>query len=324
MKKILFLLIISLYAFGTNHFSISLENKSNHTFEDYLFIDVNSSEHLIKKNSFNNLNLNGNFNDLIGLNYDIGSLSNSDKFSTQEIYVGTTHTKYIGYKKIRQDITYNAKPTKKDTIQYTFFNILTLTKSDFSTLNRETFIKKINGTDANLTKNVHRKYNLEINALTTENLYDMVKEDSLKDENYFYGFAISQNFKSRFRLYGIVIASYEQYDYSEGTAYYYTTDINGTTIQEAVKDTSDDDQNKLIAVNGQYKGYGLGYKLTAEAYWDNLSIFITSYMKKITLKNYHSGVSKKAAEDDAPSQVISVDKITFSNNYTTFGLRYRF
>jgi hypothetical protein len=282
---------------------------------------------------------------MAGFSYTKNDYQSSDKYTDKEVYLGTNVMKYIGYREISQDITYtlnheykyttlNTDPildykiissqVKKDTKEYTFFNILTYSKSKLT----ETSTEEHNST----TVKVFSKYTLEKTSLSTENLYDMIKQDALNGKDYIYPVVISKNFNSRFRIYGLVILSYEHYDYSEISGY----NENNNTQSIYVKGSSDMLADNLMsngegkgpeyesAISGKFKGYGYGYNITAEAYWDNLSIFATSYFKKLTLKNYHSEISKREEDTHKPYNIVGNDEITISNNYLIFGLKYRF
>ena len=320
MKRIIVLVFISCYSLFANTLNISLDYNYNYKFEDFLFVDTNITEHLSTQENYLNLHLDGNYNNILGFEYDKSNLSSSDKFDTLELYIGNDISKYFSYKKTTQDIEYGSRNTSKNTQEFIFFNFYSLLKSDFSVSSTESFGKKISGVDTNLTVQVNRIYDLEINSFSSENFYDMVKNDAIKGKDYFYGLSISKNYNSKYRLYGIAILSYEKWDLSNGEAYYY--DINGT--KNEVKDVSDDDENKLIAVNGKFEGFSYGYKLTAEAYWEDVSIYLTAYTKKTILKNYHKGVKYKEPASDAPKQVIAKEKLTSSNNYLTLGIKYKF
>lgn len=357
MKKILLLLFILVSIQAKNQFDISLEYKNNYSFEDYILrshiykqtAEANSSDlvgitAINTKNTgnFSLLNLNANFNDMIGINYSQNNIKQPAKFQNIELYFGTNVMKFFSYKKIKQDIIYNTNfqydyklkdadntdtikihnsDTSKDTTQLTFFNILIYSKSHFNESSKET----INNT----TSITHTKYDLEITSLTSENFYDTVKNDALIGNDYIYPIAIAKNFtisKNNFRIYGLALLSYEHYDYSKVSGY---KDSNSTT-SIYIKSDADGKANDIMLkadekeISGKFKGFGYGYKLTAEVYWDNFSMFITSYMKKLSLKNYHSGISKRESNSAKPNNIVGNDTITFSNRYTTFGIKYRF
>jgi hypothetical protein len=279
--------------------------------------------------------LDGNFNDIIGAEYEINNFESSDKLEKTKLYVGSTRTLYLAYEEASQDVVYKnttQRNTGKSSKKFTLYDILSFSKSEFKSTNTETFARDLNdgNGEQNITAQVFRKNQYDIVSLSTENLYQSIKEDCYEGNDYFYGVAISQNFTPNFRMYGLMIASYEHHDYHKGEAYFFSEDENGTSVRTTVKNDSDDDHNKLIAVDGRFKGMGFGYKLTAELHYQNLSFFITGYTKKTTLDNYHTGIKNyvkptdDSADDGFPSQVIRKKTITYKEEYLTFGLKYRF
>lgn len=327
MKKLLFLATMFLGTFlSGDYLDISIDTKSNYNFDEYLFKDINSTntEKLEKKISYNELHLSGNFNNIIGFNYYKNKIASPDSFDSKEIYLGSDKTKFLGYQRDETTIHYGSRINTAKTTKYTIYDILTVEQNKVNSNDIETFYPgtATDPTDTNtsVTSNVDRYMDYQKIILSSENLYNHVKENAIDGENYFNGVAISQNFSSMFRLYGVVIASYEQDDYSKGSAKY--VDANGTT--QSIFNPAVADRDKLVARDGRFKGFGYGYKLTAEVYWKDFSLFVTGYYKKTNLKNYYSTVKYAEAGADPVSNVIAVDKINFLQQYTSFGLRYRF
>jgi hypothetical protein len=329
MKRHLLLTILFLSTFvSADYLDVSLETKSNVAFDNYLFKDINKTEKLEKALSFDSLVLSGSFNEIIGFNYSKNSMTSPNKIDFKEIYIGSSKTKFLGYAKDKTTLQYGNRSHTTDTIKYTFYDLLTYEKSDISSIASETFTPGvIDSTDVNttVTGDVTRTFKFERVAISTENLYEHIRENTIDGENYFYGVAVAQNFTPWLRMYGVIIASYEQQDYSKGSADYYK-DINGTKVLASIFNIEQDDTRELIPENGRFKGFGYGYKLTAEAYWKDLSFFITSYYKKTKLKNYHSGIKYAVIDDDFEpiANLIAEPELNFLQKYTSFGVRYRF
>ncbi len=320
MKKFFVAMIMCLGTFlSGDYLDISIESKPNYKFEEYLFKDINTTntQKLEKKISYNELHLSGNFNNIVGFNYHKNDIASPDSFDSKEIYIGSDKTKFLGYQQDETTIHYGSRTSKAKTTKYTIYDVLTIEQNKLSSNDVETFT-----IDTNTTDTIFRTMDYQKIILSSENLYNHVKENAIDGENYFNGVAISQTFNSMFRVYGVVIASYEQHDYSKGSAKYFT-DVNGTKTLINVFD-ADADTQKLLPEDGKFKGFGYGYKITAEAYWKNFSLFLTTYYKKTDLKNYQSKIKYAAPDAEQVANVIAVEKINYLQQYTSFGLRYRF
>jgi len=341
MNILLLLITIPAYLLSANFLEVSLENKNNYQFEDHIFYDTSTlgNEHLSKRKSFNNININGNFNEMIGFEIDHSDLSNNMKYNEYEIYFGTPKLKFFAYSRsdenmkydvIPRDLSYNISNntsinTKKDSYKYTFLSFITVKNSDFTTTNKE--IIKTGGEEAH-SEDVTRSYNLEIKSISTENLYETTKDNVLNNIEYIYPVAISKNATSWLRFYGVLIASFENYDYSEGEAYYFKTTPGTNTISKADLFKADEDTGDLTSANflaiaprdGRFKGFGYGYKLTAEAHIKNFSFFITSFYKKVSLKNYSTPNGPNTYSDG----ITNLQKLNVKEKYTSFGIKYRF
>ncbi len=336
MKRILLFVTILFYSFlNADYLDITLENKSNYHFEDYLFNDINVTRDinttktgkLEKILSYNELHIGGNFNNIVGFNYYKNNLSSPDSFDSKEVYFGSSKTKFLSFQQDKTTIHYNTRVHNRETSKYTIYDILTIEKNKITSTDQENFYQNYTAqTGLFGPVTVYRSMDYEKITLTSENLYNHVKENALDGENYFYWVSVSQNFNSMFRLYGVAIASYEQHDYSDGEANYNTTDGNGTIVSINVFNTSRGDAKiaDYLATDGKFKGFGYGYKLTAEAYWKDFSFFVTSYYKKTNLKNYHTAVRDALPDTDPVANIISNDKLLFLQKYTSFGFRYRF
>ena len=325
MKKIFVAMVVFVGTFlSGDYLDISIASKPNYNFEEYLFKDINTinTEKLSKKISYNELHLSGNFNNIIGFNYYKNDMASPDSFDSKEIYIGSDKTKFLGYQKDETIIHYGTRVSKAKTTKYTVYDVLTIEQNKLSSNDIETFYPGVTADDditTAVTSNVDRKMDYQKIILSSENLYNHVKENAIDGENYFNGAAISQNFSSMFRVYGVVIASYEQHDYTKGAA---TFDNNGT--MKSIYNSAVDARDDLVAREGRFKGFGYGYKLTAEAYWKDFSLFVTGYYKKTSLKNYYNSIKYPASGAEQVANVIAVDKINFLQQYTSFGLRYRF
>jgi len=327
MTKILFILFIPFYFLYANFLELSLENKNNYTFENQIFYDTNttstSNQHLSKKKNFNNLNIQGNFNDMIGINLNYSDIDGKEEFHSNEIYIGTPSLKYLAYKEETQNIIYDTyiNPQTKmsqEGYEYTFVHFLVVSRSKIKTVNKEKFIRTIDKTPFEYDQDFYRNITLETKSLTSENFYFNTKDDVLNNEEYIYPIAIAKNINSWLRVYGVAIFSVEQYDYSEGDTYY--LDENSTTVPKKEIREDGSDEYKSLVKDARFKGFGTGYKLTLEAHISDFSFFITSYKKDISLKN------QSTAQDDGTykDNIVALEKLKFKKQYTTFGLKYRF
>ena len=324
MKKIVPLLIFFHLSLFGDHFDLTIQTHSDRSFEEYLFVDTNTTQKLSKDIGYSELELSGNFNNIVGFHYTKNSIPSPDSIESKEIYIGTAKTKFLGYQLNDSDITYGARKYTQDSVKYTFYDLLTYEKTDIKTSGVESFIRQ---KDGNASEDMaYRALRVEKVILSSENLYHHVKENALEKDDYFYGVAISQNFTPWLRVYGIAIASYEQHDYSKGEANYYA-DVNGSQALVGVYDFDANTKNTL-PTDGRFKGFGYGYKLTAEAYWKNLSLFVTSYYKKTSLKNYHTRIRDPETDVKGVLQyepnITQKDTLDYLQKFTSFGLRYRF
>lgn len=327
MKKLFFILIFPFYLFALDYIDISIENKQNQQFEDYLFVDTNgtTTQDLITNESYQNINLEGNFNDIIGFSLNRSNIKSPNKYENEHLYVGTPYLKFFSYGRekleILHDVNNSDVPAKKRSTQYTFLNFIIVKNTDFTTKQTYTFKSYKEGSTGRQTREAYWDYNLETRSITSELFYDTVKEDAIKKNDYIYPIAVAKNFTSWFRMYGVAIVSIEQYDYTKGEVYFY--DGNGTKTKLFSQEETDQDWNehyKTNPVDGRFQGVGLGYKLTAEAYYKNLSFFITSFYKRIKMDNQYT-----PSEDGIyPDNIISTKNIELTQKYTSFGLRYRF
>ncbi len=259
--------------------------------------------------------IDGYFNDMIGFSYQDGSRQDV-KLDRKEIYLGSPKLKFFSYATGDDDVISDGKFMENKYFEYTFLTFLTIKHIDFHTQYQEQFKKTVDGKFTEQNVMLHRKYNLETRVLSSENFYEQVKEDVIAKNDYVYPIAISKNFTSNFRVYGVIIASIEQYDYTKGESYYYQ---NGTKIDMYNKD-DDPDYQKLVCKDARYKGYGFGYKITFEIYYKNLTYYLTSYEKTIKLENQYTPNDAGAY----PANDWPVENLNFEEKYLTVGIRYRF
>jgi len=338
MKKIIILLFVSIYLLNANNIEISLENKSKKS-SDYIFLESmndsnsikNNYESLSKKYNSFNLNISGNFNDMIGFNYE--KTLNGNNFDSKEIYLGTSSMKYISYKKIKDDIKYSLRNTQKDISTFTLFNIVDISKEELSHKKLQT-LDSTKNTLLNITgpKMIHRDYTLEKFRLTSEYMYDIAKEDSFKNSEYFIPFIFSKQINSNFRVYGTAILSLVQYNYTDISNYF--IDGNNTKTNISYTNKFDQTSNDLILVKdeaphvnlhliGKYRGYEYGYKITASYDLKYYSLFLTSYYKATNLKNKHR-LDDKGFISAERGNALVYNSLKFTQYYLSFGLNYKF
>lgn len=327
MKKIFIILFLPFYLFALDFIDISIENKQNHQFEDYIFIDTNESttQDLIQNEKFQNLNIEGNFYDLFGFSINRSNIESPNKYENEQVYLGSPYLKFfsLGREKLEilHDVNNSDVPMKKRSTEYTMLNFIVIKNTDVIAKQTYTFSNYKPDTQGSKTETAYWKYNLETRSITSELFYETVKEDAIKKNDYVYPVAISKNFTSWFRLYGVAILSIEQYDYSKGEVYIY--DENGTKKQLFTNAETDPVWNEHFKVNpidARFQGIGIGYKLTAEAYYKDLSFYITSFYKKIKMDNQYS----PAEGGGYPDQIVTTGNVEIVQKYTSFGLRYRF
>lgn len=324
MKKLIMILILPYYIFALNFLDITLENKINNKFQDYLFVDTNASttQNLQTDKSHFNLNLEGNFNEMVGFSLDYSHLGSSDKYQRNEIYFGTPYLKFFSFGTVTNDIKHNGIPVTKRAKHYSLLNFIIINTYNFEASQNYSFRSYDSPAATPIETKAFWSYELETRSITTELFYDTVKEDALKKKDYIYPVAISQNFLSRYRIYGVAILSLEQYDYTRGKIHYF--DQNGTKSELFLNDgnspTGFENHYKVNPQDGRFKGIGFGYKLTAEAYFDEFSFFITSFYKRIKLNNFYT----KTEGGGYPDNILTNGHIKIQQQYTSFGLRYRF
>jgi hypothetical protein len=317
MEKTLFVLSFLLTSLLSNNFEINLEHKNDFSFQDKVFLDRNSSiENLDQKEGITSIDLLGNYNDIVGFEYSYSILASKQKLSSQEVYLGTPAIKYLSIKKEKQEINYtNASNSdqfiSKKSQEYILYNFLTYKRSKYDVL-----IKNHSFTHLGLIQkaDVTQKSQVTIISVSSDNYYDMVKEDAIANNNYFNGIALSTNFSNNIRVYGLVLASIDTYE----SHYSNNFDSNGTStlIKEASTDSDHDDK-------ASYRGYSYGLKITVQKYWANSSLALTAYTKDTKLKNSYK-TNSEGTIDETEINIFKKDKISFSNRYMSLAYNYKF
>jgi hypothetical protein len=281
-------------------------------------LNDNATKKYTSDENYQMLKIDGYYNEMVGFSYQNDSRQDV-RVDRQEVYLGSPELKFFSYATGHNDVVSDDKYMSNSYYEYTFLTFLTIKNDNFHTSYKEQFKKYEDGSDVIKDVTLHRKYNLEIRTLSSENFYEKVKDDAINKEDYIYPIAIAKNFTSNFRVYGIIIASIEQYDYSKGESYYYG-DVNGTISK--INMYNDDNQylEKLVCKDARYKGYGFGYKITFEIYEKNISYYLTSYEKTIKLENQY----EPNAEGVYSANVWPITNFNFKERYLTLGVRYRF
>lgn len=328
MKQIIILFFILFSTITANFLDVSVEQRSNYTFEEQFFLNLTTTENQSKTLNGTHMDLDVNLNDMGGILYTNFLMDQSNKYETKGVYFGSAETIYVSFVSGNKNIYYDEKDTtrnSKDTYQkLTFLDILSIENHKYSSNKNEEYSYTSDGINLRNNDTITREYTKEIYKISTENLYRKVKLEALKGEDFFYGIAGAKNIRSHFRIYGLILASYEYHDISEGRAY----DTNNNSIIAPWGGT--DDTTYYEDVKGKFKGIGYGYHLSAEFYYKDISFFITNYYKKTQLKNYHTAVRDFEPPTDPTEDpiyetgVIRTKSIELTQQYTSFGLHYRF
>ena len=172
MRIVLLIMTLFLYLFG-NSLDVTLKDIYKYKFEDYYFFDVNKShtKDFSKKKNLTIFEIEGNFNDMIGVNYKYyNNIKNPDDLKEYEIYLGTKALKFFSFTKIKQNMEYdneemnftvsetkykvlpNTLSVEHNINKYVFYNILEIYK-DYISIKE---LEDINETKPD--KNVYRNY----------------------------------------------------------------------------------------------------------------------------------------------------------------------
>jgi len=342
---LIFLFISS--SFSQNFIDLSY-NQKQETHTDFIFqelMDSNTTNNYSKLNKSINtgyLNINTNFNDMVGFNYTKSVLGRSYNYDSKELYLGTKVLKYIGIKNIDQDISYNSNKLYTNSKELTIFNVISY-KKDSTKSSKEEHLSdtKVDafGNDVKLLipNNhkiiVHKDFELEKFTFSSENLYDIVKDDASNNQSYIKPGIFVKSINNNLSFYGVLILGYTQENYKSINNYF--VDSNGTkhNIMYNTKITQENG-NELVTdagaikdeqtFSGKYAGFEYGYKLTAQYKINNISFFATAYQKTTKLKNkYKKDLSQTNISSSLGNTTI-YDKLTYTQKYINFGLKYRF
>lgn len=329
MQNLFILFFILCSTLWGNFIDLSVDQRSNYRFQEQFFLDIDTTEYQEKVVDTTNLDLDININDMGGILYNTLLLENSDTFETKSFYIGSDETIYFSYTIGEKNIFYNnlseTRDSKDEYKKFSFLDILTVEKHKYSSKKNEDYSYVEDGVVKSNNDLITRKYNKEIYKISTDELYRKVKNEALKGEDFYYGIAGAKKLRPNFRVYGLLLASYEYHDISEGIAY--------DTQERSIKETwvNSDDITYYEDIKGKFKGIGYGYHITAELFYKDISFFITNYYKKLKLSNYHTNVRNYVNTSDDPTTptpfevgVIRTKNIELTQQYTSFGLHYRF
>ena len=341
---LLFLFITS--SFSQNFIDLSF-NQKQETHTDYIFnevMDSNTTKNysaLSKSISTGYLNINSNFNDMIGFNYNKSVLGSSYNYDSKELYLGTNKIKYISVKNIDKDIAYDSNTLHKSSNELTILGVITYEKESFKSSKKEKITPSKynaltsdaqNGLPADYTPLVHRNFNLEKFTFSTENLYDITKEDANNNKSYLLPMIFSKKYNDYISFYGVAILGYTQENYQDIENYF--VDSNGTKqnltystkIEDGMlllnKEAASISQNKTF--DAKYAGFEYGYKLTAQYKLKDINFYITAYRKTTKLKNKYKKDLSQTYVNSALDNTVTYERLTYTQKYINFGLKYRF
>lgn len=339
MKKLLIIYILTISYLTASNIEVNINYKKE-KFQDFLFKEVmndlnstnNNYENLHTTQNSVLLNFNGNFDDIIGFSYDRSI--NGISYDSKEIYFGNDDMRYLSYKKTSNKINYNGLKTKKKVDTLTLFNIIDISKEDFTSANIEHLSDEKNTLfSINQDKVIHRDYTLEKFRLTSEHFYEIAKNDSYKNNTYLLPGIFSKNINSNIKIYGVAILSMVQYNYTNIENYYLDSNGSKTNISyqsnienqiiSLNKVTSSDELAKVFNIVGKYRGFEYGYKATVEYMLNRYSLYLTSYYKITNLKNKHSTDEVGNVSSDL-NNVLNYKSLKFTQYYLNFGFKYRF
>jgi len=320
-KKIIYIIFSITFLMGydfkydttKNNLDIEIvQNVQKH--EQVYFKDSNSSEILEKSFQYPQINLSGNFNEIIGFKYEksLNVLNDSD-ISRRGFYIGTREIPYISIIDTEKTLNYNTLNTNSKIHEINFLNIVKTSNEKFTS--NEILRDSLDTKDVK----VIRKYELDKYAITTEGIYDKVKEDAYEGKEYFYGIAFSQKYDN-FKLYGIGIFGFEKYSFSKGDSYYEEyQDVNGTKKLVVVPYYSLEAENNMKPERGKYKSLSYGYKVTLEYQYKNFEMFGTIYSKVTKFEN-----EKDEKNFISANPTLRIKDFTTKNSFIKYGIRYRF
>jgi len=348
MIKVFFLLFLFISSlFSKNLIDLSFDTREQ-THTDYLFNelmkDYNTSDsysQLTKTTGTSYISINTNFNDMIGLNYSISMASSNYDYESKEIYLGTSKIKYIAINDNEEDISYSSNTLHKSSNDLTILGVITYKKESSKSSKKEKITPSKynaltsdaqNGLPADYTPLVHRNFNLEKFTFSTENLYDVTKEDANNNKSYLLPIMFSKKYNDNISFYGVAILGYTQENYQDIENYF--VDSNGTKqnltystkLEDGVlllnKEAASISQNKTF--DAKYDGFEYGYKLTAQYKLKDINFYITAYRKTTKLKNKYKKDLSQTYVNSALDNTVTYEKLTYTQKYINFGVRYRF
>ena len=341
------LLFISLSLFSKNLIDVSFDN-TNQTHQSFLFNelmnDINSTtnnyDNLKETVNSSYINIHSNFNDIIGIN--LNTAINGIYYKSYELYLGTNDIKYLAINNISEDITFDSNTLYTTSTDITFLGVINYKKdstksSKIEYIDNDKFTALTDEVAALLPANrnvlVHRDFELEKFTISSENLYDIVKNKETSNNTYLKPGMFNKTFSNNISVFGVVILGYTQENYT--TIDNYFVDSNGTkhNITYNTKITNElMELNKDPAVikdkityTAKYEGFEYGYKITAQYKMKHkVSFYITAYQKTTKLKNKYKKDLAQVNISSTLENVVIYDKLDYTQRYINLGVKYRF
>jgi len=357
LKIFLPLVLVISSLFSQNIVDLSLDH-TKQTHRDLIFNelinqynDKNNYDNLSKTIDTGYINFNSNFSNIGGFNYSqsIKSFSYSTKgdikiptsgidYRAYELYFGTKDNKYIAIKNSSKTVSFLSNTLKHSNSELIFFSVFNYEKISMSSSKVETLSsQKMDALPSNSKPSVarqvvHRDYDLEKFTVSTENLYDITKEDSYNHESYLYPTMFLKTFNNNISIYGVLILGYTQENYTSVSNYF--VDANATkhniTYSTKIKDKImyvDNDSESVKDVQNfvaRYHGYIYGAKATIQYKINNISIFATGYQKMTVLKNKYKKSTPQINIESEKNNVVTYEKLSYKQRYLKIGINYRF
>jgi len=362
MHKILILVLLFISTLlSENIVELSLDH-TKQTHRDFLFNELmNESNSTI--NNYNNisntidtgyLNIHTNFDDNFGFNYSksVKSFSYTQNaevtipdsginYSAYEFYIGTNTTKYISIKNANKDIEYSTNNLNSQIKDLTFLGVFNYSKISMTSSKIEKLdATKISALDddarlnlpLNSTTRIYRNYDLEKFTVSTENLYDIAKDDADKKESYILPAIFTKTFNDNLSIFGVLILGYTQENYtsiqnyfkdSNGTSHniMYSTKITDNIINLNQESKAIKDKQNYVAL---YHGYQYGFKVTLQYKIKNISIYTTAYQKTTVLTNKYKKATDQVNIVSSANNVAIYENLDYKERYLNFGIKYRF
>lgn len=334
-----------------SYFDIDIQRTNNYQFQENFFLDIDTKNAYVndggrkvgveahkKKISGYQLNADLRITEIAGLKTHYINFFGPTNVMLNTAYIGSAKTIYFSYGKGKQHVHYfdgEFRDSQNTYDRFSVFDVLSYERHHFSSKKVEDYTLFDVNSSSNIAGNdlITRKYTKEIWKLSTEDLIREVKYNAYNTDEFFLWYGAGKTYKDNIKLYGLLIASYEYHDYTDGEAY--DTERRNVKVEWGGSSLDPADPDIFEKVQGKYKGYGYGYDLTAEYVVDNFSFFINLYYKTTKLRNYHTDilhfeepeVDPETGDSDDPvyeEGVIRKKKIVLHNKTTNFGIRYRF